>query len=106
MPAPPKQLPNIVQIPAGYAPLNQEGLALANLAAWHQLNIGHSGILAAYPESSSTQPMGSASNPIVARQAPWINEPTGSIPFDEQGAITLPAAPTPGVDTPAVSFKV
>ena len=106
MPSNTQQLPNIVQIPKGYAGLNEEGLALANLAAWHQLNIGHSGILAAYPESGSTQPMGSPSNPIIAAQRPWIQEPPGAIPFDEQGAITLPAAPEPGVNIPVVLFKV
>lgn len=98
------QLPNVIAIPKGYAPLNAEGMALANLAAWHQLNIGHTGILAAYPESSSTQPMGSAANPVVASQRPWIQEPTGSIPFDEQGVVPAPAAAQPGLDIPVVKF--
>lgn len=100
------QLPNLIAIPKGYKPLNSEGLALANLAAWHHQNIGHSGILAAYPESSSTQPIGSPSNPVIAAQRPWVQEPPGSIPFDEQGAITLGPAPTPGVDQPVVRFQV
>lgn len=105
MPTPTNQLPNLISIPRGYAPLNAEGMALANLAAWHQLNIGHTGILAAYPESSSTQPMGSAANPVVASQRPWIQEPTGSIPFDEQGVVAAPGAPQPGVSIPVVSFQ-
>ena len=99
-------LPSIVAIPKGYKALNEEGLALANLAAWHQLNIGHTGILAAYPESASTQPVGSPANPITATHRPWIDEPTGSIPFDEQGAIPAPAAPQPGIDVNVVLFTV
>jgi hypothetical protein len=100
------ELPNLVSVPKGYAPLNPAGLALANLAAWHLQNISHSGILAAAPESFSNQPVGSPSNPITATQRPWINEPPGSIPFDEQGGITLGAAPTPGVDQPVVTMIV
>ena len=100
------QLPNLVSIPTGYAPLNSQGQALANLAAWHNNSIAQTGILAAYPESSSTQPVGTAANPIVATHRPWVDEPPGAVPFDEAGSITLGATPTPGVDQTVVSFTV
>lgn len=99
-------LPRLVTVPKGYAPLNATGMALANLAAWHQTNISQSGILAAAPETVTQRPVGSAANPAVTAQLPWVNEPPGSIPFDEQGGITLGAAPTPGVDQPVVTMTV
>lgn len=99
------QLPNLISIPKGYTPLNEQGLNLANLAAWHHEAIGHSGILAAYPESASTQPVGSASNPIINAPQPWVDEPPGAIPFDEQGALSL-TTPTPGVDQVVLTMVV
>jgi hypothetical protein len=98
-------LPNLVSVPKGYAPLNQEGLELANLAAWHLANIGNAGILAASPENTSLQPIGSVSNPIVAAQRPWVSEPMGSVPFDEQGSYTFTGTAHPGVNTPVLTVK-
>lgn len=100
------QLPNLVSIPKGFAPLNSDGMALANLAAWHNQSIAKTGILAAYPENSSTQTMGSDANPIVSSHRPWIDEPPGSIPFDEQGVVNLTGVPAPGVTQPVVIFTV
>ena len=99
-------LPNLVQVPKGYAPLNSEGLDLANLAAWHQQRIGQMGLLAIPPEGATSQPLGVPANPVATSQRVWVNEPPGSVPFDEQGGITLGAVPTPGVDQPVVTMIV
>lgn len=99
-------LPNLVVIPQGYAPLNAEGMALANLAAWHLQRIGNSGILAAIPEPGSASPPGSAANPLGTFKRPWIEEPPGSVPFDEQGTIPLADVPAPGVDVPVLVMTV
>lgn len=97
-------LPNLVVIPKGYAALNPEGMELANLAAWHMQRIGNTGMLAAPPEGVSLQPLGSIPNPAATQRRVWLDEPPGSIPFDEQGTLTIPV--TPGVDFPVVSFTV
>lgn len=96
-------IPNLVSIPKGYAPLNEDGMALANLAAWHMQLIGNSGMLAALPEPGSSAPMGTASNPMGIFQRPWLSEPPGSIPFDEQDAIPV----SPGaLDAPVLTMRV
>lgn len=82
-------LPNLVQIPKGYAALNAAGLELANLALWHQQRIGYMGYLAAPPEGAITQPLGMPSNPAATSRRVWLEEPPGSVPFDEQGEISL-----------------
>jgi len=99
-------LPNLVSVPKGYAPLNADGLALANLAAWHLASIGNLGILAAAPENTSTQPIGTVSNPAVNTQRPWISEPAGAVPFDEQASYTFTGTAHPGVNTPVLTLKV
>ena len=100
----PNRLPPLVSVPKGYAPLNETGLDLANLAAWHQQNIQHAGILAAAPENANDKPLGSEANPAVTSQRPWITEPMGSIPFDEPGGLTLGTTPTPGNDQPVLKM--
>jgi hypothetical protein len=97
-------LPNLVVIPKGYAALNAEGLALANLAAWHLQRIGNTGLLAAPPEGTSGQPLGSVPNPASTQRRVWLDEPPGSIPFDEQNTIAIPV--TPGADVPVLVMTV
>lgn len=96
-------LPNLVTIPKGYA-LNADGMALANLAAWHMQRIGNTGMLAAPPEGVSSQPLGSIPNPAATQRRVWLDEPPGSIPFDEQGTLSIPV--TPGVDVPVLVMVV
>lgn len=88
-------LPNLITISKGYAPLNVAGMALANLAAWHQQRIGDMGLLAAPPEGATTQPLGMPANPVATSQRVWVNEPPGSIPFDPQEALTLTGSVQP-----------
>lgn len=97
-------LPNLVTVPKGYAPLNAEGMELANLAAWHMQRIGNTGMLAAPPESMNLQPLGSIANPAATQRRVWLDEPPGAIPFDEQA--TLPIPTTPGVDIPVLVMLV
>lgn len=100
------QLPNLVSIPSGYAIPNQTGLELANLAAWHYQRIGQMGYLAAPPEGSLSQPVGMPSNPASTARRVWLDEPPGSVPFDEQGTLALPPAAGFGVNVPIVDFFV
>lgn len=97
-------LPILVSVPKGYAPLNADGLELANLAAWHMQRIGNTGLLATPPESTSTQPLGSMPNPASTQRRVWLDEPPGSVPFDEQGSLAIPT--TPGVDIPVLVMLV
>ena len=85
----PPRLPNIVGVPKGYMSFNAAGLALANLAAWHQTRIGDMGYLAAPPEGAVTQPIGFPANPAATFRRVWLDEPPGSVPFDEQSYIPL-----------------
>jgi hypothetical protein len=85
----PPPLPNLVQQPPGYMPLNSEGMTLANLAAWHQTRIGDMGYLAAQPEGAVSQPLGMPSNPAAVQRRVWKDEPPGSIPFDQQDEADL-----------------
>lgn len=98
-------IPTIVTTPKGYAPLNSSGIQLANLAAWHQQRIGQMGLLAIPPEGATSQPLGMPANPTAVSQRVWVSEPPGSVPFDEQGGISL-GAPQPGVDIPVVTMTV
>lgn len=100
------QLPNLVSIPKGYEIPNSTGLDLMNLAAWHFDRIGQMGYLAAQPEGSISQPLGMPSNPAATFRRVWLDEPPGSIPFDEQGEVALPPAAGFGVDVPIVDFFV
>ena len=70
-------------------PLNSAGMELANLAAWHQTRIGEMGYLAAPPEGAVTQPLGMPANPANTTKRVWLDEPPGSVPFDEQGTFDL-----------------
>lgn len=98
-------LPNIVAPPKTPRPKwNQQAHDLANLAAWHTLRIGNTGILASAPETGSTQPVGSQSNPVATRRYVWNEEPPGSLPFDEVASTALGIAFN--VDVPVVSFSV
>ena len=97
-------IPNLVNVPKGYAPLNPSGQQLANLALWHLNRIGNTGMLAAPPEGTATQPLGSVPNPAATQRRVWLDEPPGSIPFDEQGTIPIPG-PT-GIDTVILQFFV
>lgn len=97
-------LPNLVSVPAGYAPLNAEGLSLANLALWHMQRIGNTGMLAAPPEPVSLQPLGSMPNPASTQRRVWLDEPPGSVPFDEQNTIPIPSVPN--VDVPVLIMTV
>lgn len=90
-------LPNLVNIPAGYAPLNSAGMELANLAAWHQQRIGNMGLLAAPPEGAVTQPLGMPANPAATSRRVWLDEPPGSVPFDEQASLALTGTVQPEV---------
>jgi hypothetical protein len=97
-------LPNLVSIPKGYAPLNPQGMDLANLAAWHQHRIGQMGLLAVPPEGAVTQPLGMPANPAATSRRVWLDEPPGSIPFDEQAQSTLTGAVQP--EKVLLSFRV
>jgi len=97
-------LPNLITVPKQYAPLNADGLGLANLAAWHMQRIGNTGMLAAPPEGTSLLPLGSIPNPAATQRRVWLDEPPGSIPFDEQNTIPIPL--TPGVDVPVLTMVV
>lgn len=99
-------LPNLVLIPKGQPPLNAAGMALANLALWQYDRIAQTGMLAAAPEGPTSLPLGMPANPAATQRRVWLDEPPGSVPFDEKGAITLPPAPTPGVDIVVVQFVV
>lgn len=104
-------LPNLVSIPQGYQPLNSYGLELMNLAAWHLQRIGYSGILAALPESGSLQPLGTPPNPAATQRRVWLDEPPGSVPFDEQATLALPVPGTGAGGlaspiTPVLTFNV
>ena len=90
-------LPILVQVPKGYAPLNEAGLQLANLAAWHQQRIGQMGLLAIPPEGATGQPLGMPANPAATFRRVWLEEPPGSVPFDEQASYALTGAVAPEV---------
>ena len=99
-------LPNIVAWPKPpHQQWSQQAHDLMNLAAWHTLRIGNTGILASPPETGSTQPAGSQANPIATRRYVWNEEPPGSVPFDEQGSADIATLPL-DVDVPVVSFTV
>lgn len=100
------QLPNLVSIPKGYAVPNAEGIDLLNLAAWHYQRIGQMGYLAAPPEGSLAQPLGMPSNPASTSRRVWLDEPPGSIPFDEKGSLVLPPSAGFGVDVAVITFRV
>lgn len=99
------RLPNLISTPPGYAVPNQTAADLGNLAAWHFERLGQMGYLAAPPEGSLSQPLGMPSNPAAVSRRVWKEEPPGSVPFDEQSNLTLPA-PTLGVDVPVLTFTV
>lgn len=80
-------LPNLVQNRPGYSPMNPTAVELANLAAWHMERIGQMGYLAAPPEGATTQPLGMPANPAWTARRVWLDEPPGSIPFDEQAEV-------------------
>ena len=86
-PIPP--IPNLINNRPGYAPMNPAAVDLANLAAWHMERIGQMGYLAAPPEGASSQPLGMPANPAWTSRRVWLDEPPGSIPFDEQADIDL-----------------
>ena len=98
-------LPALVTTQKGVQPLNSDGLALYNLAAWHLLRIGNTGMLAAAPEGAASQPLGSIPNPAAVQGRVWKEEPPGSISFNEKGFAVLPAA-VPGTATAVLSFTV
>lgn len=100
----PPPLPNLVRMPKGYMPLNSAGMELANLAAWHQTRIGDMGYLAAPPEGAVTQPLGMPANPAATSKRVWLDEPPGSVPFDEQQVATLSGVA--GVTTPVLTLTV
>lgn len=100
------QLPNLISIPKGYQIPNSIGLELMNMAAWHFERLGQMGYLAAPPEGSLSQPLGMPSNPAATSRRVWLDEPPGSIPFDEQGALALPPSAGFGVDVPVIDFFV
>jgi hypothetical protein len=97
-------LPTIVSVAKGYRPLNAEGLELANLAAWSMERIGNTGMLAAPPEGVSSQPLGSVPNPAATQRRVWLDEPPGSVPFDEQDSISAPT--TAGADVAVLTVIV
>ena len=99
------RLPNLVSYPPGYAVPNEYGIDLSNLAAWHFERIGQMGYLAAPPEGSLTQPLGMPSNPAATSRRVWVEEPPGSVPFDEQASLILPALPA-STDVPVLTFQV
>src|SRR5215470_13954556 len=90
---------------AGATPLNSDAMALSNLAAWHLIRIGNTGMLAAPMETPTTAPSGSTANPVATQRRPWVEEPPGSVPFDEQGMVSLPLAST-GVDVSVLTVTV
>ena len=47
------------------------------------------GYLAAPPEGATTLPLGMPANPAWTSRRVWLDEPPGSIPFDEQDEIPL-----------------
>lgn len=83
------QLPNLINNRPGYAPMNPAAVELANLAAWHMERIGQMGYLASPPEGATTQPLGMPANPAWTSRRVWLDEPPGSVPFDEQADIEL-----------------
>lgn len=102
-------LPNLVPVPKGYRTPNNYGLALSNLAAWHLVRIGNTGLLSAPPEPASSQAIGSIPNPAATQRRVWLEEPPGSIPFDEQATGAIPPAnvpPAPPMDTVILTFAV
>ena len=103
--AEPSDIPNLLETQPGYQALTGAAMQLANLALWHLQRIGNTGYLAANPEGASTQPIGSVPNPAATQRRVWLDEPPGSIPFDEQGTISIPAA-NPGVDTVVLAIRV
>lgn len=101
----PYRLPALVTTQKGVPPLNPEGLQLYNLAAWHVLRIGNTGMLAAGPEGSASQPLGSIPNPAATQRRVWLDEPPGSVSFNEKGFLQLPPA---ALDTDVIllSFNI
>ena len=97
-------IPNLVSQPAGYLPQNSVAQQMSNLAMWHLNRIGNTGMLAAPPEGTSTQPLGSVPNPAATQRRVWLDEPPGSVPFDEQAAIPVP--PADGLDHVVLTFTV
>lgn len=63
--------------------------SLQELAAMHQEVLGVRGFLFAYESTNQGGGLAIGANGVVLR--PWIDEPEGSVPFDEQDGITLPA---------------
>jgi hypothetical protein len=100
----PPPLQNILNMPQGYMPLNPEGIDLANLAAWHMARIGQMGYLAAPPEGSLALPIGLPANPAATSKRVWLDEPPGSVPFDEQASAALTGIA--GTTQTVLSFKV
>ena len=97
-------LPNLVVQRKGFQQLNTAGLQLANLAAWHLVRIGNTGMLSAPPEPATTQAIGSVPNPAAVRRSVWVEEPPGAVPFLEKAAIAVPAATATDFDI--LSFVV
>jgi hypothetical protein len=99
-------IPNLVSVPKGHAPLNSAGMQLANLAAWHLIRIGNTGVLSAPPEPASSQAIGSIPNPAATQKRVWLDEPPGSVPFDYQKALAVPPSAGFGIIVPVVQFTV
>ena len=97
-------VPNIIRLPSGYGPLNSEGMQLANLALWHLNRIGNTGYLATSPESHTVQPetLGTIGNPAATQRRVWLDEPPGTVPFDEQASYPL----TVGIGLANVNYPV
>ena len=77
---------------------------LQELAAIHMELLGGKQLLSAYQDLSTPGPGGSLTGTLGAVIRPWIDEPDGSVPFDEQFGIALPAVF--GVETVVLSFQV
>lgn len=76
---------------------------LAELATLHQVKLGGGGFFNQItPDTAGYQGAGSGTTEVVRR--PWLEEPDGSVPFDEQGGVVLPASPSN--DTIVLSFQV
>lgn len=77
---------------------------LQELAAIHMDLLGNKQLLSAYQDLATPGGSSPISGSLGAILRPWIDEPDGSVPFDEQFGVALPVAF--GVETVVLSFQV
>lgn len=78
---------------------------LQELAAIHMDLLGNKQLLSAYQDLATPGTSGGFTTSTGAIVRPWIDEPDGSVPFDEQFGIALPNPP-PAAEAVVLTFQV